>query len=60
MFSGESLYWYVPQIAGSTRDVSASRRITVVKLGKDQYAQVWVDAASARDLAGLQSLAGQL
>ncbi|NDK37780.1 hypothetical protein DT603_02875 [Pseudoxanthomonas gei] len=58
-FSGESLHWYVPELAGS-QDAAASRRITVVKLGKDQYAQVWVDAASAEDLARLQTLAGQL
>lgn len=59
-FSGESLHWYVPQLAGSTEAFAASHRITVVKLGKGQYAQLWVDAASAEDLARLQALAGQL
>lgn len=59
-FSGENLDWYVPELAGRDEEFMASRRITVVKLGNDQYAQVWIDAASAQDLARLQSLAGQL
>lgn len=59
-FSGESLDWYVPELAGRSETFAASRRISVVKLGRDQYAQVWIDAASAEDLARLQSLAGQL
>lgn len=60
LFSGESLHWYVPEIAGSDAGFVASRRITVVKLGKDQYAQIWIDAESADDLSRLQSMAGQL
>lgn len=60
VFSGESLHWYVPELAGRTEEFTASRRITVVKLGKDQYAQVWVDATSAEELVRLQALAGQL
>ncbi|MGH8063427.1 MAG: hypothetical protein ACREO7_15595, partial [Pseudoxanthomonas sp.] len=40
-FSGESLHWYLPELAGRDPADVASRRITVIKLGKDQYAQVW-------------------
>lgn len=60
VFSGEELRWYVPELAGRSESYAASRRITVVKLGKDQYAQVWIDATSPEELARLQSLAGQL
>jgi hypothetical protein len=60
VFSGESLRWYVPELAGRSESYAASRRITVVKLGKDQYAQVWIDATSPEELARLQSLAEQL
>ena len=60
MFSGEELRWYVPELAGRSESYAASRRITVVKLGKDQYAQVWIDATSPEELARLQSLAEQL
>ena len=60
VFSGEELRWYVPELAGRSESYAASRRITVVKLGKDQYAQVWIDATSPEELARLQSLAEQL
>jgi hypothetical protein len=59
-FSGEELHWYVPEIAGRDEAFAASRRITVVKLGKDRYAQVWIDAESPEELSRLQSMASQL
>ena len=59
-FSGESLHWYVPELAGRDEAYASSRRITVVKLGKDQYAQVWIDAESPEELSRLQSMASQL
>ena len=59
-FSGEELHWYVPELAGRDTAFAASRRITVIKLGNGQYAQVWIDAASPEELARLQSLAGKL
>lgn len=59
VFSGGSLHWYVPEIAGSAA-AADSRRITVVKLGRDQYAQIWIDATSPEELARLQAMAGQL
>ncbi|MEO6104678.1 MAG: hypothetical protein ABIP44_13710, partial [Pseudoxanthomonas sp.] len=59
-FSGESLRWYVPELGGRSEEFTASRRIAVVKLGRDQYAQVWIDASSAEELNRLQLLAGQL
>jgi len=59
-FSGESLRWYIPELAGRDEAYASSRRIAVVKLGKHQYAQVWIDAESPNELSRLQSLAGQL
>lgn len=59
-FNGESLHWYVPEMAGRDEAFVASRRITVVKLGKDQYAQIWIDAESPEQLEKLQSMASQL
>jgi hypothetical protein len=33
------------------------KRVTIVELGEDRYAQVWVDAASDDELRGLLTLA---
>ena len=60
VFSGQALHWYVPELAGQDESMVASRRITMVELGKDQYAQIWLDAESPEALAELQVLAGQL
>jgi hypothetical protein len=60
VFSGESLHWYVPEIAGQDESVVASKRIAVVELGKGQYVQIWIDAKSPEALAELQTLAGKL
>lgn len=60
VFSGVSLHWYVPELAGQDAATVATRRITVIKLGKDQYAQIWIDAPSAEDLEHLQAMAGRL
>lgn len=60
VFSGESLHWYVPELAGRDEAYAASRRITVVELGKDQYAQIWIDAPTPEALNELQTLTGRL
>lgn len=59
-FSGEELHWYIPELAGRNEAYAASRRITVVKLGKNQYAQIWIDAETPEELGRLQSMASQL
>lgn len=59
-FSGETLYWYIPELAGRDESFVATRRITVAKLGKDQYAQVWINAESPEELGRLQAVASQL
>ncbi|MET1161896.1 MAG: hypothetical protein ABWY48_05090 [Pseudoxanthomonas sp.] len=60
VFSGASFHWYTPELAGRDEAYVASRRITVVELGKDQYAQIWIDAPSPQALGELLTLAGQL
>jgi len=59
-FAGEGFYWYKPDLGG--RDVPGldSRRITTVKLSRNHYAQIWIDAADANELATLQQLTGNL
>ncbi|WP_454831608.1 hypothetical protein [Pseudoxanthomonas wuyuanensis] len=59
-FSGKELYWYRLDLGGRAFPDMESRRITVVKLGKDHYAQVWINAASIQELGTLQALAQQL
>lgn len=59
-FSGREMYWYRPDLGGRDVPGTESRRITVVKLGKDQYAQVWINAGSPDELASLRALAQQL
>ncbi|WP_343237080.1 hypothetical protein [Xanthomonas sp. XNM01] len=52
------MYWYEPDIAVSTGE---EKRVTVIELGKDRYAQIWVDApdpeALQRSLALAQGIA---
>ena len=60
-FSGEEIFWYRPDLAGQeTSAAMASRRITVVELDNDRYAQVWINANSPEELGSLISLAQQL
>jgi hypothetical protein len=60
VFSGRTLHWYVPELAGQDEATASSKRIAVVELGKDQYAQIWLDATSPEALAELQALAAKL
>ncbi|MCW4453405.1 hypothetical protein OK348_01125 [Flavobacterium sp. MXW15] len=55
-FAGESLYWYTPDMGGRDLPGLEARRITVVKLAKNRYAQIWIDAGDTRELSSLQSL----
>jgi len=55
-FGGESMHWYKLDMGGRDLPGLESRRITVVKLDKKRYAQIWIDAADTSELASLQSL----
>ncbi|MGV8959576.1 MAG: hypothetical protein ACOH1V_04235 [Stenotrophomonas sp.] len=55
-FAGESLYWYRLDMGGRDLPGLESRRITVVKLDKKRYAQIWIDAADTRELGAMQDL----
>ncbi|MBO9716532.1 MAG: hypothetical protein J7507_06910 [Pseudoxanthomonas sp.] len=46
--------WYQPEIAAQG---SERKRVTVVELGEDRYAQVWIDASSDDELRQLIALA---
>ena len=48
------VHWYQPEIAEQTGE---RKRVTVVELGEDRYAQVWVDVSSDAELRQLLSLA---
>lgn len=55
-FGGESMYWYKLDMGGRDLPGLESRRISVVKLDKNRYAQIWIDAADNAELASLQTL----
>lgn len=59
-FGGESMHWYRLDMGGRDLPGLESRRITVVKLDKKRYAQIWIDAADISELASLQSLTQSL
>jgi hypothetical protein len=46
--------WYQPEIAAQSGELN---RVTVVELGEDRYAQVWIDATSNDELQQLIALA---
>ncbi|WIH03860.1 hypothetical protein KHF85_13410 [Xanthomonas translucens pv. graminis] len=54
--AGESMHWYRPDLGGVDAPGLASRRVTVVELSKNHYAQVWIDAGDVQELQSLQSL----
>ena len=59
-FSGEELYWYKLDMGGRDMPGLETRRITEVKLGRNRYAQIWIDAGDVAELASLQQLTGTL
>jgi len=59
-FAGEDLYWYRLDMGGRDLPGLESRRITTVKLAKNRYAQIWIDAGDVNELATLQQVTGQL
>lgn len=48
------VHWYEPEIAAQG---SGRKRLTIVELGEDRYAQVWIDASSDEELRQLLSMA---
>ncbi len=55
-FGGEAMYWYKLDMGGRDLPGLESRRITVVKLDKNRFAQIWIDAADTGELGNLQNL----
>ena len=57
-FAGESLNWFRPDLGGQQPAGYEDRRITVVKLDKNRYAQIALypaDAAERQSLQGMTS-----
>lgn len=59
-FAGEDLYWYKPDMGGRDLPGLEARRITTVKLAKNRYAQIWIDAGDVNELAALQQMTSNL
>lgn len=55
-FAGEAMHWYKLDMGGRDLPGMESRRITVVKLDKNRFAQMWIDAADTGELGNLQNL----
>lgn len=55
-FAGESLYWYLPDLGGQEPPGYATRRMTVVKFDKNQYAQISLYPSDASELRTLQTM----
>ena len=51
--AGESVHWYRPDLGGVDAPGLASRRVAVVELSKNHYAQVWIDAGDVQELQSL-------
>ncbi|WMJ70098.1 hypothetical protein [Stenotrophomonas sp. 24(2023)] len=59
-FAGESLYWYQPDLGGQQPPGYAERRISVVKLAKERYAQLALYPGNETELGSLLQLVGGL
>lgn len=60
VFAGEGMHWYRPDLGGQQPPGYADRRITVVKLEKDQYAQLSLYPRDGDERASLQQLVRNL
>ncbi|HEY0332365.1 MAG TPA: hypothetical protein VGC74_01440 [Stenotrophomonas sp.] len=57
---GEDFYWYRPDLGGRELPQLATRRVTVIELGKKRYAQVYIDAGDKQELGAMQNLVQSL
>lgn len=49
-FADKSIHWYRMDLANDSDEQAQFRRITVSKLGKQQYAQLWFNAGDQAEL----------
>jgi len=54
---GREVHWYRPEIAQAD---AAEKRVTVLELSDDRYAQVWIDANDPEQLRRALNLAARL
>lgn len=59
-FGGESMHWYRPDLGGQEPPGYAERRISVIKLQKDHYAQLALYPRGSEELGSLQQLTRSL
>ncbi|GAB3061546.1 hypothetical protein [Stenotrophomonas tumulicola] len=55
-FAGETMYWYQPDLGGQEPPGFADRRISVVKIDKNRYAQLSLYPANSEERSGLQQM----
>jgi len=55
-FAGESIYWYQPDLGGQKPAGFADRRISVVKIDKNRYAQLSLYPADSEERGSLQQM----
>ena len=55
-FAGEELYWYLPDLGGQEPPGFADRRVSVVKIDKNRYAQLALYPGDSEERAGLQQM----
>ena len=55
-FAGEEIYWYLPDLGGQEPPGFADRRVSVVKINKNRYAQLALYPGNSEERAGLQQM----
>ncbi|RXR05251.1 hypothetical protein [Pseudoxanthomonas composti] len=55
--NGQGMYWYYPNAGGNALK---NRRIAVVEVGEDRYAQIWIDAPDEPRMQSLQNVVREL
>jgi len=55
-FAGEEIYWYLPDLGGQQPPGFADRRVGVVKLDKNRYAQLALYPGDSQEREGLQAM----
>ncbi len=55
-FAGEELHWYQPDLGGQEPPGFADRRVSVVKIDKNRYAQMALYPSNSEERASLQQM----
>lgn len=55
-FAGEELYWYLPDLGGQEPPGFADRRVSVVRIDKNRYAQLALYPGNSEERSSLQQM----